>query len=613
MNAANRISTKLLFLFVFIVSGLFFSSECPAENQPSDPLNYAPNRLIIKLKTGKTLNDIKELNNYFIVSTEKVFSDTPDLRKSLAELKDTLSRLENEHERWYWQLDKNSEEYKSYVRDIENKKEELKNQISAFEKLIVHLEQRQRRAPTDAEVPDVDNTYLVKLESSTDLSSIAADFSRNSAVEYAEPDYAVKADMVPNDPYYSSSGSWGQSYADLWGLKKIQCETAWNYSQGEGVIIAVVDSGADYNHADLKDNIWINTREIAGNGKDDDKNGFVDDTKGWNFVRGDNAPLDDSYHGTIICGIIAATGNNSKGIIGISPRAKIMVVKGLNYSLTGNISDLVNAIKYAADNGADVINLSWSLRGDSQPLADAVQYAYSRGCVIIGSAGNSNESVSLYCPPKLTQVIAVASTDHNDIKSDFSNYGSKIDVSAPGGDSYDSSSQKYYINILSLKSSAVSSTDKYVVGGNYYRERGTSMSAPYVAGVAALLLSEYPDWTSEMVRRQIKDTSDTIDSLNPSYKGWMGKGRINANRAVTRTFTIAGYCKDTQGNMISGVTVRFTNLASVTTNASGYYKKTGFPNGTFTVSPYKSGYTFSSYTATVNNNNWTITFTGKRN
>ncbi len=602
----NRI---FILLTASIFSWMLFGAKvCFAADNPPASNDHDAARIIIKLKTGKTPSDIKELNNYYVLSTEGIFSESADPGETLKKLKEELAGLGNEHERWYWQMEKNSEEYKNYEKNIALRRNELQEQIRAVEELINRLEQRQKRAPGNASSPELNNTYLVKMDSSRDPASIAADISGNAAVAYAEPDYQVSAEMAPNDPYYASSGSWGQSYADQWGLKKIQCETAWNSTLGSGVIVAMIDTGI-YSHADLSGNIWTNSAEIAGNSKDDDGNGYVDDTAGWDFVNGDKNPFDDNGHGTHLAGIIAAVGNNSKGIIGIAPKTKIMALKGLNSTQGGSISDLVKAIKYAANKGADIINMSWNLEGDSQALADAVQYAYAKGCVMIGAAGNYNASASVYCPAKLAQVITVASTDQNDIKSDFSNFGSKVDVSAPGGDSYNTSGQKDYVNILSLKSSAVSSTSRYAVGSGYYRMRGTSVSAPFTAGLAALLLSKYPDWSNEIVRRQLRNTADSIDSLNPSYQGWLGAGRINANRAVSKVYSISGYVRNASGTGISGMTVRFSGLSSVTTNSSGYYKKSGVPNGTYTITLTKSGTAYTPYTTTVNNAGKSINFT----
>lgn len=153
---------------------------------------------------------------------------------------------------------------------------------------------------------------------------------------------------------------------DLWGLKKIQADKAWDISQGENVVVAVVDSGVDYTHEDIKDNIWINKNEIPDNGVDDDDNGFIDDVRGWDFTsydvnweikNRDNDPLDENGHGTHVGGTIAAIGNNNMGVIGVAPKAKIMAVKAGENGLAD--VDIVDAIKYAADMGARVINMSW--------------------------------------------------------------------------------------------------------------------------------------------------------------------------------------------------------------------------------------------------------------
>ncbi|MDD2702664.1 MAG: S8 family serine peptidase [Candidatus Omnitrophica bacterium] len=607
---AKFISPSIIVFFLSALS-LFISAGFAGENPPA-AVNDSSIRIIIKLNTGKTPDDIDELKNYYVLSAEKIYSAAPRPREALKELREQLAGIENGHERWYWQMEKDSEEYKNHEKNIARRKKELDEQIRAFEELINHLEQRQRRAPANAALPELSDTYLVKLESSRDPSEIAAELSGNASIAYAEPDYPVTADMVPNDPYYSSSGSWGQSYADLWGLKKIRCETAWNYTQGSGIIVAVIDTGIDYTHSDLKNNIWTNARETAGNSKDDDKNGYIDDTRGWDFANKDKNPLDDNGHGTQVTGIIAATGNNRKGIIGIAPKAKVMAIKGLKNTLSGSVSNMVNAIKYAADNGADVINMSWTMEGDSTALTEAVKYAYAKGCVMVASSGNYNKNASLYSPAKLRQVITVAATDHTDVKSDFSDFGSKIDVSAPGGDSFNTSIKSNYKNILSLKASIVSSKKDCVVDTNYYRVRGTSFSTPYVSGLAALLLSRYTDWSNELIRNQMRNTADNIDSLNTSYRGQMGTGRINADNAVTKTYYISGYAKLPSGAGVSGVIVKFSGLSSVTTNSSGYYKKSGIPNGKYTMTLTRTGYTFPSYTATVNNANRKINFTGKK-
>jgi beta propeller repeat protein len=509
---------------------------------------YVGGQLIVKLQEGKTLDDIQELNaKYGVTLTEKVFKDTPNTEETLKQLKDKLAKLGAEHESWYWQLDKNAQEYKNYIVKIEKEKEQLTKQIQAQEELVAHLDQRQKRAPEGVTPPNLENIYLLSTENKeTSIPLMAADYKANSSVEYAEPNYIAKAQMVPNDPYYSSSNSWGQGYDDLWGLKKIQADKAWDISQGEGVIVAVVDTGIDYNHEDIAANIWTNSREIAGNGIDDDGNGFVDDIRGWDCTTcdgfflldcvlpkaEDNDPKDGNGHGTHCSGSIAAIGNNSKGVIGVAPKAKVMAVRALNDQGQGSDTDLVNALRYAADNGADVISNSWGGQFYSSVIIDAVNYAYSKGCVVVAAVGNSNLDVEGFCPADIPNVIAVASTDHNDQKSDFSNYGFKIDVAAPGGDSTDSSSNRIYSNILSLRAA---NTDMYgdgknIVGTNYYRARGTSMACPHVSGVAALILAHKPTLNNEEIRQVLRTSADDVD--NAGFDVNTGAGRINASKAV---------------------------------------------------------------------------------
>lgn len=407
---------------------------------------------------------------------------------------------------------------------------------------------RASRAGKDRPAPTLDGIYRVALaDRRTDVEAFARRIARDPEVVYAEPDflYRTSAPVIPNDPYFSSAGSWGQPYDDLWGLKRIQAPQAWLYATGSGVLVAVIDSGVDYNHADIRSNVWINPGEDLNhngsvdakdvNGLDDDGNGFIDDLRGWDFINGDRDPIDDFGHGTHVAGIVAAIGNNQRGVIGVAYGSKILALKSLGSAGTGSSSAASAAIVYAADAGADVINMSWGGLG-SQLLSDAIAYAASAGCLMVAAAGNGNTDVGYSAPARYKDVIAVAATDHTDVKSDFSNWGTKISVAAPGGDSADpSDAPATYRNILSLRSAKGALIDQYpaqIVGRDYFRLRGTSMAAPHAAGVLALALSRQPALTVDLARAVLEGSADDLGP--PGFDVETGYGRLDAGEAVLR-------------------------------------------------------------------------------
>ena len=374
----------------------------------------------------------------------------------------------------------------------------------------------------------------VKFSEEKDIKKIVKEYKDDPNIEYAEPNYKMEKQTVPSDPYFSSSGSWGQPYDDLWGLKKIEASDAWDTTTGSSdITVAIIDTGVDYNHEDLSSNMWTNSGEIPDNGIDDDSNGYIDDIYGWDFYNDDNDPIDDHGHGTHCSGTVSGVGDNSIGVVGVNWNAKIMAVKFLGSTGSGWSSDAALAIEYAADSGADILSNSWGGGGQSQVVTDAIAYAHDqKGCVVVAAAGNSNADANNYWPAGDHNVITVASSTENDEKSSFSNWGSKIDVAAPGGGNSDGSSGRIYQNILSLRASG---TDMYGDGNNivdddYYRARGTSMACPHVAGLAALILANNPTWTNEQIRQVICSSSDDIgDAGKDDYFGY---GRINANNAL---------------------------------------------------------------------------------
>jgi subtilisin family serine protease len=274
----------------------------------------------------------------------------------------------------------------------------------------------------------------------------------------------------------------------LWGLDAVSAPEVWNAGYtGKDVVVAVIDSGVDFTHSDLNDNIWINQKEISGNGIDDDCNGYVDDLIGWDFLGGDNNPMDSDGHGTHVAGTIAAE-RNGAGIIGVAFDAKIMPIRVLDRQ-AGSDSSIAQGIVYAANNGADVINLSLGGLAPMPETALAIQYAAERGSMVVIAAGNKQLSEPEY-PAYYAKKwgIAVGAIDENWNMAEFSNWAGQDSrlpyIVAPG------------VNIYST-----------VPNGNYASEDGTSMAAPHVAGVIALMLSANPDLTPTQIRQILTQTT----------------------------------------------------------------------------------------------------------
>jgi hypothetical protein len=340
------------------------------------------------------------------------------------------------------------------------------------------------------------------------------------------------ASFLPNDQYYSNQ----------WYLSRIKAPVAWEKISGSpSITIAVVDSGVDINHPDLKDNIWVNKKEIAGNGIDDDHNGFIDDVNGWDFVLNvpDPSPKFEGdwsesglAHGTIVAGIIAAVGNNNKGITGVSWQAKIMPLRALNSQGEGKISSVVRAIDYAVNNGADIINLSFVGFNYNQALQDALQRAYEAGVIVVAAAGNEQEGGKGYnidedpIYPACYHgkngeniVIGVAASDALDQKTDFSSYGFKcVDITAPG------------ISFFSTIPVGSNLNEPNKLYDGFWS--GTSMAAPIISGSLALIAEINPQLHPTQVVNILLQSADNISLLNPNYLGQLGSGRVNLERAI---------------------------------------------------------------------------------
>ena len=318
------------------------------------------------------------------------------------------------------------------------------------------------------------------IQDSTNLQS-----SYNSSTGYGLIDAEEALEIVTGEEIDEVEDLGGNN----WGADLIGAPEVWNAGYtGEDVVVAVLDTGVDYNHEDLQDNIWTNSGEIPDNGIDDDGNGFVDDVYGWNFHDDNNDTLDVNGHGTHVAGIIAGE-NNDYGVTGIAYDAEIMPVKVLDDDGSGYDSSIVDGIYYAVDNGADVINLSLGGTYPNSELESAIEYAHENDVVVVMSAGNDSGDTPLYPANYADEYgIAVGAVDQNSELADFSNRAGEDElayVTAPGVDVYSTVPDNQY---------------------EYYS--GTSMAAPYVSGTVALMLSADPTLTADEITEIITQSAD---------------------------------------------------------------------------------------------------------
>ncbi len=331
--------------------------------------------------------------------------------------------------------------------------------------------------------------------------SIASNSSYNSNNGYGLVNAGLAVSKAAGKSPYTDAPALG---GNNWGADLIKAPTAWNNGYtGQGIIVAVLDTGVDYNHQDLKDNIWTNSKEIAGNGQDNDGNGYINDVHGWNFVDNNNNVLDNNGHGTHVSGTIAGE-NNGIGVTGIAYNSKIMPVKVLDANGSGSDSNIAKGINYAVNNGANVINLSLGGNSPDNTLQSAIEYASSKGVIVVMAAGNNSDPVPSY-PARYAynSGIAVGAVDKNNNFADFSNRSGSQEityVTAPGVDVYSTIPNNQYANYS-----------------------GTSMATPHVAGVVALMLSANPHLTESQVREIITSTSanstNTPQPTTPSQPG----------------------------------------------------------------------------------------------
>ena len=348
----------------------------------------------------------------------------------------------------------------------------------------------------------------------TDIIAIVTALNEVESVDYASPNGVLKVSSVPNDPSYSQQDDLNNT-GQLGGTSgaDIKAERAWDITQGSrDVLVGVIDTGVDYTHPDLVDNIWTNQGEVGidiegndktSNGIDDDNNGYVDDVHGYDFANNDSDPMDDNGHGTHVAGTIGASGNNGIGITGIAWRVSLVPLKFISADGSGSEADAIKAIEYATAMNIPITNNSWGGLGYNQALKDAIEAAGTRGLLFVAAAGNNsvdNDIVNFFpANYELENIISVAAVDNKDAKPAFSNWGAqKVQIAAPG------------VEILSL---AVSGSPEPLV-----RMSGTSMAAPHITGAAALIKSVFPDVDYRAIKSRILNGADRIPGLlSPTY------------------------------------------------------------------------------------------------
>ena len=417
-------------------------------------------------------------------------------------------------------------------------------------------------APGDRADSDIFRWHLVTFptDHGRDLAELMAFYRGDPNIEAVEPNMIVEAVHDPNlpnipndfllhDELFTPEQRLFDDHDNLWGIKKIRSEDAWSLSTGSSqIVVGVVDTGIDYTHPDLANNMWVNPgesgtdalgRDKRTNEVDDDGNGRVDDWRGFDFVNDDADPMDDHGHGTAIASIIGAEGDNDptqdlttgRSLVGVNWTVQLMPLKFLTSSGSGQTDHAIDAIIYGANQGAHVLNNSYGGRGRNEALDDAIQFAVEeKGVVFVAAATNEAEDALLYHPANSPHAITVGASNYRDEKSCFSNFGIKIDLVAPGGEASWCSSLNDCV--LMARWPSVDNPGPPVLNSDFYRcASGTSAAAPHVSGIAALILSLHPDFTPEEVRQVLRNSADDIGS--PGWDEDSGYGRANAFRALS--------------------------------------------------------------------------------
>jgi len=423
----------------------------------------------------------------------------------------------------------------------------------------------------------VDGLYELQLTQGMSVEGALAVFQADTRVVTAEANYRLMLEGIPNDPRFSSmyglnntGQTGGTNDAD------IDAPEAWNINTGtRRTIVAVIDTGVDYNHQDLAANMWRNTGEIAGDGIDNDGNGYADDIYGYDFANNDADPMDDNGHGTHVSGTIGAVGNNGIGTTGVNWNTRIMALKFLAADGSGSTAGAISALNYAVRMGANLSNNSWGGGGSSSLLSQAISNARTAGHIFVAAAGNSgqNNDLTPNYPSNydFDNVVAVAATDNKDALASFSCYGATtVDIAAPG------------VGILST-----------LPGNTYGTLSGTSMATPHVSGAISLIWDQNPTFTYQQVIAKLYSSVDKIAGLNGKVATG---GRLNIGNALNGSTTnpppadlngakvLSSEAIGINSGAITGFKVKFSEAIQTSTLTAANIKVTSPTGSLLTVS-----------------------------
>ncbi len=386
---------------------------------------------------------------------------------------------------------------------------------------------------------------VVTFTTDQNIPKLIEELRKNPEIESVEPNYILypSGKLIPNDPAIS----------DQYHLNLLNLPDTWELLQGSTTTnIAIIDTGIDLTHPDLVNKIWHNTKEVANNRIDDDHNGFIDDINGWNFGGENNNVSDTDGHGTHVSGIAAADTNNSIGVAGVGFKTHIMAIKASGFLNTFTNSALIDAIGYAVDNGAKIINMSLGGEGINTELENAVNDAYSQGITIVVAAGNESENIDTtpVAPAYFKNVIAVsACTASGNFDSRYSNFGPNISLMAPG------------TSVLSTYPTNFSPSPHLAY------LTGTSMASPMVAGIAGLFLSQFPHLTNNQLYTLL--TTHTTDISPSGRDDQTGFGLVNPFLALQGLIPISNFSKVTNDFIQTGtlLTVIFDSINPIVENS----------------------------------------------